>query len=250
MPTSIHTVANPEAPDADRNARLFAVLGAWMEADVVSSTVRNALTQGCERVYLVDNGSPDDTVIAAIAAGATLARTFETERYDESLRLAHMNGVMESVTREEGSPIWWLFLDGDEFPHGPWGMTLREYLRTLDRRFRIVGMRCFDHYPSGPPYFERGRHPLDHQPLCEELAFPMCPARHRKHSLVRFDPDGPPLSVGNGFHLVECDVPLEEPAQPAFPASFSLPRPSGHARATRRAVVQGRGRSDTRGGVA
>ena len=216
MPTSINTVANPEAPNADRNARLFAVIGAWMEADVVSSTVKNALTQGCERVYLVDNDSPDETIVTAIAAGATLARTFETAQYDESLRLRHMNSVMETVTRAEDAPIWWLFLDGDEFPHGPWGMTLLEYLRTLDRRFRVVGMRCFDHYPGGPPYFARGRHPLDFQPLCEELAFPMCPALHRKHSLVRFDPDGPLLSVGTGFHLIECRVPLDEPAQPAF----------------------------------
>ena len=45
---------------------------------MIAATVRNALTQGCERVLLVDNDSPDDTVAAAIDAGAELATSFST----------------------------------------------------------------------------------------------------------------------------------------------------------------------------
>ena len=47
--------------------------------------------------------------------------------------------------------IWWLWLDADEFPHGPRGLTVREYLETLDRRYRIVGARFINHFPSGEP---------------------------------------------------------------------------------------------------
>ena len=68
----ITSVANPPEPDVLTRVRLFAVLGTWMEADIVADSVRNALTQGCERVYLVDNGSTDDTVEVAVGQGAIL----------------------------------------------------------------------------------------------------------------------------------------------------------------------------------
>ena len=167
--------------------RMFAVLGTWNEADIVAATVRNAIAQGCEGVYLVDNGSTDGTVEAARLEGSDpCAFLLHESRYDEALRLRHMNDVVSEVSQSEGDRhIWWLFLDADEFPHGPWGMTLREYLATLDEQFRVVGTRFFNHYPSGAPQYEPGRHPLDFQPLCEELAFPMCPDRHRKHPLTK-----------------------------------------------------------------
>lgn len=213
----IVAVPNPPGAKALLHFRMFAVLGTWMEADVVAATIRNAVAQGCERVYLVDNGSPDDTVEVALAEGAILARSFPTERYDEGLRLRHMNAVVSEVSEAEADQhIWWLFLDADEFPHGPWGMTMREYLKTLDEQFRVVGTRFFDHYPSGNPAYEAGRHPLDFQPLCEELTYPMCPSRHRKHPLQRYGRNAAPIECGRGFHLARCEEQLYEPSQPAF----------------------------------
>jgi hypothetical protein len=213
----IQASANPDHPRVLAPLRLFAVLGTWMEADVVAATIRNAVTQGCERIYLVDNGSSDDTVRIARAEGAVLARSFKTERYSESLRLRHMNDVVAEVSDAEATrSLWWLFLDADEFPHGPRGLTLRQYLATLDLRFRVVGMRFIDHYPSASPANVEGRHPLDYQPLAEELAYPMCPSGHRKHSLQRFDRGAPPIECGPGFHVAKCEEPLYEPAQPAF----------------------------------
>jgi hypothetical protein len=168
-------------------------------------------------VYLVDNGSTDSTVAAARDAGAILARSFATERYDEGLRLKHMNEVVAEMSASEPDQhIWWLFLDADEFPHGPWGMTLHEYLKTLDEQFRVVGTRFFDHYPSSRPPYVTGRHPLDFQPLCEELAYPMCPRNHRKHPLQRYDKGGAHIQCGKGFHNAQCAEQLYEPSQPAF----------------------------------
>jgi glycosyltransferase involved in cell wall biosynthesis len=213
----IVTAPNPPNARILSRFRMFGVLGTWMEADIVAATVRNAITQGCERVYLVDNGSTDSTVQIACREGAVLARSFATERYDESLRLRLMNEVVSEVSvSEPDEHIWWLFLDADEFAHGPWGMTLYEYLKTLDERFRIVGVRYINHYPSETPHYVPGRHPLDFQPLCEELSFPMCPSRHRKHPLQRHDKGGSPIECGRGFHLAHCTEQLSEPDQPAF----------------------------------
>src|SRR5262249_62389149 len=102
---------NPARPDPLPSFHLFAILGTWLEADVVAATVRNALTQGCERVYVVDNDSPDDTVATAQAAGAIVARSFPSESYDETLRLQLMNEVVAEVSVAPGRGHgWW-----------PWG---------------------------------------------------------------------------------------------------------------------------------
>ncbi len=208
---------NPPDPDRLDGFRLFAVLGTWMEADVVAACVANAMTQGCERVFLVDNDSPDDTVATAISAGAELARSFSTEHYDEGLRMRLMNEVVEQESRaQESDHVWWLWLDADEFAHGPHGLSLQRYLSQLDRRFRLVGTRYFNHYPSGTPQYVENRHPIDYQPLCEELLMPFCTQRHRKHPLQRWDRDGPPITCGAGFHKAQCDAGLIEPTQGAM----------------------------------
>ena len=213
----VQSVSDPFEPEVLPGVRLFAILATWMEADIVADSVRNALAQGCERVYLVDNGSADETVEVAVGQGAILARSFVTEHYDEQLRLNYMNAVVSEVSAREGDEyLWWLFLDADEFSHGPWGMSLLEYLKRLDRRFRIVGARYFNHFPHEHPHHVPGRHPLECQPLCEELVYPMCASGHRKHPLQRYDRNGPPIECGRGFHLAACADLLYEPAQPIF----------------------------------
>jgi hypothetical protein len=212
---------NPAQPDVVRSFGFFAILGTWMEGDVIEATVKNAYAQGCDRVYLVDNASLDDTVEAACREGAELARTFVTDQYDEPLRIRLMNEVVATVSAEAGLRyIWWLWLDADEFPHGPDGLTLREFIGSLDRRFRLVGSRYFNHFPDGTPECLVGFHPLDLQPLCEELVGTRCASGHRKHQLQRYDRDGPPIRVRNGFHQVESKGTLIEPSQSIFTHHF------------------------------
>jgi hypothetical protein len=214
------TQAQPPRPKPV-DFKLFAIVGAWMEADVIGATIRNAFAQGCERVFLVDNESVDGTVDEAVAAGAVLAESFATERYDEQLRLDIMNRVVERESQRDGADhIWWLWLDADEFPHGPAGRTVREHLATLDRRFRIVGARFMNHFPSGQPAYIPGFHPLDFQPLCEEHDFG-CPSKHRKHPLQRFDRNGPTIVCDRGFHrATSAEYPLREPDEPIFVHHF------------------------------
>jgi hypothetical protein len=201
--------------------RLFAVLGTWMEADVVEACVRNALAQGVEEVFLVDNDSPDDTVAVAVAAGASLAVSYSTRWYDEQMRIDLMNGVMRQVSFASGAEhAWWLWLDADEFPHGPGGSTIRELLTGLDRRFRVVGARYFEHYPSNVPAYVPGTHPLDAMPLCEEHPYHWCAADHHKHPLMRVDAAGPPVTARRGFHLASASDVLLEPEESIFVHHF------------------------------
>ena len=60
---------NPPRPISVLPVRLFGLVGTWFEADIIEATVRNAFAQGCERVFIIDNESPDDTVERAVAAG-------------------------------------------------------------------------------------------------------------------------------------------------------------------------------------
>jgi hypothetical protein len=207
----------PPQPHLLRSFAFYAVVGTWMEADVIADTVRNAFAQGVERVYLVDNDSPDSTVPAAVDAGAQLAMTYRTDHFDDHYRFALMNALVQYVSG--GQPddhVWWLWLDADEFPRPTAEGTIREYLATLDEAIRVVGARFLNHYPTpGEVAFVPGRHPAAVQPLVEEADLNICALGHRKHPLQRWDRHGPPLRSGLGFHRAESAVrPLLEPREP------------------------------------
>jgi glycosyltransferase involved in cell wall biosynthesis len=207
----------PEAPAPLDDFGLLAVVVTWMEADVIEATVRNAFAQGCDRVLLVDNDSPDDTVAVAVGAGAELARSFRTERLDEPEKIRILNEVVADASAASGREhVWWLWLDADELVHGPAGATVRELLTGLDRRYRIVGSRYFNHFPDRVPASLPGFHPAELQPLCQEKPGDMCALGHRKHHLQRFDRDGPPITSGLGFHRAYCADTLVEPARSTF----------------------------------
>lgn len=222
LPTWYEAQSNPADPDVLPSFGLIGLVVTWREADVIEATVRNALAQGCERVLLVDNESPDDTVERALAAGAELAATFATSQHDETVKIRTLNDTVARVSAEDGRDhIWWLWMDADEFVHGPDGLTVREHLARLDRRFRIVGSRYFNHFPDRKPEALPGFHPLDFQPLCEELsADNFCSLGHRKHHLQRFDRNGPPITSLYGFHRTACEVTLLEPTQDCYTHHF------------------------------
>jgi hypothetical protein len=198
--------------------RFFAVLGTWMEEDIVEATVRNAFAQGVEAVYVVDNASTDATVDRAVSAGATLAERFETDAHEEPVRNLLMNAAVARVSlSSDARHIWWLWLDADEFPEGPDGLTIAEYLRTLDRRFRIVGSTYYNHFPSTRPSYIPGFHPIDFQPLCEPF-WPEkarhCVQPHWKHPLQRFDRTDRFLLAGPGFHTGTIEPLAGHPREP------------------------------------
>jgi hypothetical protein len=215
---SVGTIRNPTPARLPSDFRFFAVLGTWTEQDIVEATVRNAIAQGAESVYLVDNASTDATVERALSAGAELAESYATAQYQERMRILFMNAVVARVSLASGADhVWWLWLDADEFPEGPDGLTIAEYLHTLDRRFRMVGSTYYNHFPSETPAYISGFHPLDFQPLCERF-WPEqprhCAQPHWKHPLQRFDRDGAFLQALGGFHsaTLRTTESLVEPA--------------------------------------
>ncbi len=214
VPTSYQT--NPVDRDLLSDFRFFVVIKTWMDEDIVDAVVRNAFVQGAESVFVVDNGSTDATVERAQDAGATIGEVFETLVFDGPLAQAFMNAVVARESLRCGSDhVWWLYLDSDEFPEGPDGLSVREYLATLDRRFRVAGSTYFNHLPTGKPEFVPGFHPIDFQPVCYEflpLWMPMCGQRsHWKHPLQRFDRDGTFIVSRSGSHWGISPQVLVEP---------------------------------------
>lgn len=195
--------------------RFFGIVGTWMEEDIVSASISNAFHQGCEKVFLVDNCSSDHTVDNAVSSGATLALSYRTDSYDGPLRTALMNAVMEEVTEQEGAAhTWWLWFDADEFPHGPEGKPLKQYLASLDARYRVVGTRYFHHFPSDSSHYIPPYHPIQFQPLCHEQRTGC--RGHRKHPLIRLDRGRPPVKMHESFHRYDSSEILFEPSSPAF----------------------------------
>jgi len=214
----------PEANPSDAlpldDFRFFAILGTWMEEDIVEATVRNAFAQGVEAVFVVDNGSTDATVARALSAGATLAESFETDAYEEPVRILLMNAAVARESFACGAPhIWWLWLDADEFPEGPGGLTIAEYLHTLDRRFRIVGSTYYNHFPTDKPEYVPGFHPIDFQPMCEQFVSArtrFCDQPHWKHPLQRFDRQERFIMAGGGFHTGTVNPLSGQPREPLW----------------------------------
>jgi hypothetical protein len=204
--------ADPSRPEPLDAFGLIAIVPTWLESDVIEATVRNAFTQGCDRVLVLDNDSPDDTVAVATAAGAELVRTYSTPQLDEPLKIRLLNEIVREISPTDGrGHVWWLWLDADEFVHGPGGATVRELLAGLDRRYRVVGTRYLNHFPEAAPASLPGFHPVDLQPLAQEQAGNTCRLRHRKHHLQRWDREGPPITSGLGFHAARSAATLVEP---------------------------------------
>src|SRR5205823_9780207 len=79
---------------------------------VYTLSLHDALPICCERVYLVDNDSPDDTVKVALDAGATLAAKYTTPHFDEHMRRMILNSLVALLSLQEGADhIWWLHVD-------------------------------------------------------------------------------------------------------------------------------------------
>lgn len=221
--------AEPTQRDGSPPPTLYAVVSSWYEADVIGSTVRNCFAQGCSRVYLLDNASPDDTVAVATKAGATVAEVYATDKYDDDLRTQLQNDLVKRVTEAERLPdLWWLTLDADEFPCVAGG-TVLSALTGLPRRVRVVGGNAIDLYPTGPDQYRVGEHPAACMPYGVWRRGGInryCECGHWKHPLARYldgrwdvaqsrgchhpavPPVGPPRLIEPDFHVHFFHAPL------------------------------------------
>lgn len=179
---------NPK-PELLSSFRLFGIVTTWMEAGVIAATVANALAQGCERVYLLDNDSPGDTIEQALA-GARLGVSFSSTTWREEARIEIVNRLISDISAAtDDTHVWWLVTDADEFYNGPVGSSIGHYLDRLDRRFRTVGASALHHLQSSRPANLVGFHRLGFQPLCTDSRWAACPVSHWKHPLLRWTID-------------------------------------------------------------
>jgi hypothetical protein len=203
-PQWVQTEAQSASPELLDEFEFFAIIATWMDEDVIEATVRNAFAQGVSRVYIIDNASSDETVSRAESAGAILGQSYTTDFHDQTLKAYLMNALVWRISSEtRSSHIWWLWLDADEFPQGPGTKTVGDYLRGLDRKFRVVGANFFNHFPASKPEYISGFHPIEFQRLCEPFwqpPIPRCGAKHWKHPILRFDRDKPLLVADEGTH--------------------------------------------------
>ncbi|WP_153306870.1 hypothetical protein [Desulfonatronum thioautotrophicum] len=116
--------------------------------------------------------------------------------------------------------IWWLFIDADEFPHGPSNKTLKQHLKSLPSIYRVVGSRFVNHYPNKNKFYP-GSNPINTYPkaLIDEIFY--CDNCHTKHQLLRYDKNMPNIFTGPGYHIFASkSCPLPEPAQSIYTHHF------------------------------
>lgn len=174
--------------DLNSKIEVIAIISTWFDADIIDANVINCFRQGCSRVLLLDNDSPDESVAIAVSAGAEVAEVYSTEFYDDDLRIQKENEIAREVMKVSGgSPMWILSLDADEFIHGHNGMTVAETLSLIPRTIRTVGSHAFDLYPTQKDQYVIGEHPGKHfHSGCLRIGT-FCQKNHWKHAAIRYD---------------------------------------------------------------
>jgi glycosyltransferase involved in cell wall biosynthesis len=189
------------------------VLFTWYEEDIIEACVKNLLAEGVERIFLIDNGSPDATVELAVRAGALHTQTVHSDRFTESVKCGAVFSLVRNVLEKEGRErIWWLFCDADELPTAPEADTIYEHIAQLDDRIRVVGGHFIAHYPIDAPHNCPGFHPADFQfratPHHDDAVY--CDLIHDKHNLIRFDGACFDMRIHGGYHRLTRETPLYE----------------------------------------
>ncbi|WP_045215186.1 glycosyltransferase family 2 protein [Desulfonatronovibrio magnus] len=203
------------------NFPLYAFIFAYNESDIIESTIKNAFIQGCDKVFVVDHCSDDNTVEKAIDAGAILYDRYNSKYFEEDQKVLIANRCMDEVSSKVNEKhIWWLFIDADELPHGPFGKTIKEYIRSISTEYRVIGSTFLNHYP-GNSIYKPGSNPAFAYPKAEMETLSYCNYNHMKHQLIRYDQDQSRIIIGPGYHIFACDsCPLVEPIHGIFTHHF------------------------------
>jgi len=171
------------------DASLKAVISTWFDADIIAANVRNCFANGFDEVFILDNDSPDNSVQAALSAGATLAEVYRTEFYDDDLRIRKQNEIIQREVPNGPAQQWWVTLDADEFITGRGGERLRETLFELPPHIRTVGSDVVDLYPTEGCQYVPGEHPAKIFPYGvrkREGRGTYCRKGHYKHVFLRY----------------------------------------------------------------
>ena len=210
--SSLRTMVD-NAEERQKPFVFYAVLFTWHEEDIIEACVKNLFAEGVDRVFLVDNGSPDATVEMAVRGGALHIDTVISERFSEEVKCGNVVSCVRKVLREEAPErSWWLFCDADEFPTSPDSGTIREFITRLNDKVRVVGGYFIQHYPVMQPHYICGFHPAEFQFYAtshDDKAI-YCDLVHNKHNLIRFDHAMYDISIHAGYHGLTANDELFE----------------------------------------
>jgi hypothetical protein len=206
----------PSEPSRRVVPLLFGVAAVWNEDDIIYATVRNLFEQGAQRVFVIDDESDDRTASEARAAGATVVTRSSDGRYSEVVRTRAVQELIAAETGAAGGDVWWLIVDGDEFPRGPHGATILDTVSALPGWVDVVGSRVLDHVPSSTSRYSQRQHPAEAFPLARWCRDPYCAVGHWKHQLMRVRESGDLVAL-RGHHVVRTGDGL-----PAREAEVSL----------------------------
>jgi glycosyltransferase involved in cell wall biosynthesis len=167
---------------------VYAFISTWYDGDIIGATVRNCFRNRCDRVFVQDNDSPDDSVRMAEQNGADVVNVFKTEYYDDDLRIKLQNDfVRKLVEAHKHDDIWVLTLDADELPIGPNGEPFYEILSRLPRSIRTIGSNAIDLYPDAGDVYDRDKHPAAcFKKGIRRTAKFACQRNHWKHVAIRY----------------------------------------------------------------
>jgi hypothetical protein len=239
--SSWQTFSNLERPHTRNDEELLGIVSVWDEEDIIYATVRNLFIQGVSKVFVIDDDSDDSTVAEATAAGATIVKYQSDGVYSELRRSERIRKLINDQTSLAGRPLWWIVADADEFPRGPNGLTVREFLSTIPSDVEVVGSRVLEHYPDCSSVIEARHHPIDQLVNARWYRNPYCAALHWKHQLMRVEkPDQPYMLPGQ--HTIaygESDRPVIESRQAILMDHFPL-RNRARTEAKLRLAAEGR----------
>ena len=139
---------------------VVAIVAAFNEADVIGPVVSDLIEQGLD-VYLLDDGSTDDTVavveplvgrgVLAIERLREPARDQPAESFDWErilLRKAQLACELDAD--------WFVHHDADEFRQSPWAnLTLKDAIRSVDTLgFNAIDFWSLDFWPVHDDFLE------------------------------------------------------------------------------------------------
>jgi len=195
---------------------VYAIISTWYDGDIVAATVKNCFDNGCTRVFVLDNDSPDNSVAAAVEAGAEIAEVYHTEYYDDDLRIRKQNEFIKHIVETSNyRELWFLCLDGDELPTGHCGETVQQTLGRLPGEIRTIGSNAIDLYPSRGEKYVIGEHPAIHfaNGINRTAKF-ACAMQHWKHVALRYFNCVFDIAQSRGNHLPfakHSNVRIREP---------------------------------------
>ena len=94
--------------------RVFAICLVKSEDDIIAESL-TAAARYCQRIFVIDNGSTDDTwnIVQRLAEQSSTIVPFEQtlEPFDNGMRSKVYNAMHSELSNDD----WWLILDADEF---------------------------------------------------------------------------------------------------------------------------------------